>query len=81
MSDNGQQYSQFTEIAIQYGFVHITSSPKYPESIGTAERAVRTIKDILKKNKMQSGDMYMTMLVYRFTPLENDLSFAKLLMG
>ena len=83
MSDNGPQYSseQFTEFASQYGFLHITSSPKYPQSNGAAERAVRTIKDILKRNKMQNGDMYMVMLAYRLTPLENGLSPAELLMG
>ena len=83
MSDNGPQYSseQFAEFASQYGFSHITSSPKYPQSNGEAERAVRTIKDILKRNKIQNGDMYMAMLAYRSTPLENGLSSAELLMG
>ena len=82
MSDNGPQYSseQFAEFANQYEFSHITSSPKYPQSNGAAERAVRTIQDILKRSKMQNGDMYMAMLAYRSTPLENDLSPAELLM-
>jgi len=30
---------------------------------------------------MQNGDMYMAMLAYRSTPLENDLSPAEMLMG
>ena len=30
---------------------------------------------------MQNGDMYMAMLAYRSTPLENGLSPAELLMG
>ena len=30
---------------------------------------------------MQNGDMYMAMLAYRSTPLENGLSTAELLMG
>ena len=83
ISDNGPQYSseQFAEFANQYGFSHITSSPKYPQSNGAAERAVRTIKDLFKKNKMQNGDMYMAMLAYRSTPLDNGLSPAELLMG
>ena len=39
MSDNGSQYSskQFVEFSSQYGFSHITSSPKYPQSNGEAE--------------------------------------------
>ena len=83
LSDNAPHYSseQFAEFANQYEFSHITSSPKYPQSNGAAERAVRTIKDILKRSKMQNGDMYMAMLAYRFTPLENGLSPAELLMG
>ena len=83
MSDNGPQYSseQFAEFANQYGFSHITSSPKYPQYNGAAERAVRTINDIMKWNKIQNGDKYMVMLAYRSTPLENGLSPAELLMG
>ena len=83
-SDNGPQYSseQFAEFANQYGFSNITSSPKYPQSNRAAERAVRTIKDLLKKNKkMQNSDMYMEILAYRSTLLENGLSPAELLMG
>ena len=77
--DNRLQYSseQFIEFANQYGFSHITNS----FSNGAAKRAVRTIKDLLKENKTHNGDMYMAMLAYRFTPLENGLSPAKLLMG
>ena len=83
ISDNGPQYSseQFVEFAEQYGFTHITSSPKYPQSNGAAERAVRTIKEMLTKNEIRGGDMYMAMLAYRSTPLENGLSPAELLMN
>ena len=46
VSDNGPQYSsrEFAQFAKQYGFVHNTSSPKYPQSNGETERGVRTIK-------------------------------------
>ena len=83
MSDNGPQYSseQFTDFADQYDFTHITSSPKYPQSNGTAERAVRTIKELLTKNNTGGGDIYMAILAYRSTPLENGLSPAELLMN
>ena len=69
MSDNGPQYNSqaFIEFAKQYNFSHITSSPKFPQANGEAERAVRTVKDLLKKN----SDPYLALLAYRTTPLDN----------
>lgn len=51
ISDNGTQYSSlaFKEFSNNYGFVHITSSPKNPQANGEAERAVQTIESLLKK--------------------------------
>ena len=79
VSDNGPQYSaaDFSNFAMHYGFTHVTSSPKYPQANGEAERAVRTEKNLLKK----SDDPYLAMLAYRSTPLENGYSPAELLMG
>ena len=48
----------FKEFANQYGFTHTTSSPPFPQASGTAERAVRTIKDLLNKN----DDLYLAIL-------------------
>ena len=79
-SDNGSQYSsaEFMSFASSYGFQHITSSPKFPQSNGQAERCVQTVKNLLKK----SNDPYLALLSYRATPLSwCDLSPAELSMG
>ena len=79
MSDNGPQYSaaEFLKFSKKYGFTHITSSPRYPQSNGEAERAVQTIKNLLSK----SEDPYLSLLCYRSTPLQNGHSPAQLLFG
>ena len=79
VSENGPQYSAaaFSEFSKEYGFTHYTSSPKFPQANGEAERAVKTVKQFLEKN----SDLYMAMLAYRSTPLENGHSPAELLMG
>ncbi|KAK3713977.1 hypothetical protein QZH41_005646 [Actinostola sp. cb2023] len=79
ISDNGPQYSSadFANFAREYGFEHVTSSPRYPQANGEAERAVATVKSILEKSK----DPYLAMLVYRTTPLQHGYSPAELLMA
>lgn len=79
VSDNGTQYASedFSSFAKTYGFTHITSSPKHPQGNGAAERAVQTVKNILKKG----GDPYLGLMAYRSAPLENGYSPVELLMG
>ncbi|CAL8069840.1 unnamed protein product [Orchesella dallaii] len=82
ISDNGPQFhplktSPFQQFAREYGFLHSTSSPRYPQSNGFAENGVKIVKNLLKKNT----DWYKALLEYRASPLANGFSPAELLMG
>ena len=84
VSDNGPEFSshEHAEFANQYGFKHVTSSPRYPQSNGIAERAVQTAEDILKKAKVEGKDFQLGLLACRNTPIEEvGLSPAQMLMG
>ena len=78
LSDNGPQYTSeaYAKFAKDYQFHHITSSPYFAQSNGEAERAVGTVKNLLKK----SDDPYLALLAYRVTPLQNGYSPSELLM-
>lgn len=60
MTDNGPQFSSecFTQFVTQWGFTHTTSSPRYAQSNGKAERALRTVTGLLQKEK----DPYLALL-------------------
>ncbi|XP_064487367.1 uncharacterized protein K02A2.6-like [Ornithodoros turicata] len=82
ISDNRPQFagaesSEFRKFAEEFKFKHTTSSPRYPQSNGMAEAAVKIIKGSMKK----TGDPYETLLSYRSTLLKNGYSPAELLMG
>lgn len=83
ISDNGPQFScqSFKKFANEWSFNHITSSPYYAQSKRKSERAVQTIKKILKKSIDSGTDFYLNLLSLRNTPRENLNSPAQLLMG
>ena len=79
VTDGGPQYSsqQFRDFVKLYGIRHIVSSPRYPRGNSTSERAVQTVKQMLKKGV----DPHVALLEYHATPLANGCSPAELLMG
>ena len=79
ISDNGSCFSVvlFQEFAARYGFVHTASSPRYPRANGEVQRAIRTVKGLLKKN----DDSFLALLTYRSTALQTGLSPSELFMG
>ncbi|RLJ22807.1 hypothetical protein DJ031_00235 [bacterium endosymbiont of Escarpia laminata] len=72
VSDNASQYGsqEFAKFAREWGFVHITSSPHYPQSNGKAENAVKIAKALLKKAKLDGSDPLKAILEWRNTPTE-----------
>ena len=78
-TDPGCQYTsrEFAKFAADWGFQHITNSPRYSQSNGSAEACVKTIKTMLKK----ADDPYTSMLALRTTPMDCGPSPSELLMG
>jgi hypothetical protein len=68
-SDNEPQYlsMEFKGFTQEWNFEHVTSSPKYPQSNGQAERAVLIVNGILKKCKIDCSDTGLAMLAQRNT--------------
>ena len=78
-SDEGTQYTsaEFQKFSQYWGFQHKTSSPRHPSGNGEAERAVQTVKNLLKKEQ----DPFLALLNYRNTPLASGKSPAELMLG
>ena len=84
ISDNGSQFSshEFQQFIKHYGIDHRTSSPYHLQSNGMAEKAVQTIKRLMKKATHNGNDPYLALLEYRNTPWSDTLgSPAQQLMG
>ena len=84
ISDNGPQYAsaEFKEFTTEYGIDHITSSPLHQQTNGLAERAVQTVKNMIKKCYETGEDIYLSLLELRNTPRDSDIgSPMQRLMG
>ena len=75
ISDNGPQYDcqSYKQFSKEWGFQHITSSPRYPKSNGFIERQVQTVKNTLTKAEKSGKDLSMAMLCLRSTPIDSQL--------
>ncbi|XP_064597501.1 uncharacterized protein K02A2.6-like [Liolophura sinensis] len=72
MSDNGPPYNstEFKKFADKYEFEHITSSPRYPQSNGKVESAVKTVKQLMAKSLHAKTDPFLALLEWRNIPAE-----------
>ena len=61
---------EFRHFSQEWKFKHVTSSPRYPQSNGKAESAVKTCKMLLKKADLAKTDVYLALLDHRNTPTE-----------
>lgn len=72
ISDNGPQFAseEFRRFADEWEIEHNTSSPYHSQSNGKAESAVKIAKQIVKKSRKNSTDLWKAILEWRNTPTE-----------
>ena len=57
--------TEFKIFSRQWTFVHVTSSPTYPQSNGKVEAAVNSAKTVMRKSRKARTDPYLALLEYR----------------
>ena len=74
---------EFKDFARNYGFEHVTSFPRYSQSMGYIEKYVQICKNLLeKKTKKSNNDPYLALLEFRNTPIDDiNMSPLQMLMG
>ena len=89
MSDNGAQFTstKTKHFLKKWGVTHITSSPHFAQSNGTAEACVKQMKKLVRANwNRESGEpewdaLTESMLIYYNTPRYDGTSPSQLLFG
>ena len=72
VSDNDPQFScrEFRTFTQLWDIEHVTSSPRYPQSNGQAERAIGTVKNLMKKELEDGSDVQLALQSFRNTARE-----------
>ena len=83
LTDNGSEFTSysFAQFFEVWKINHKTSSPLYPQSNGLAEKTVQTAKRLLTKALKTNRNPYLSILEYRNTPIGQEGSSTRLLMG
>ena len=83
VSDNSPFASaEFRRFAEKFQFRHVTSSPRYPQSNGKAESAVKIAKKLMIRADETNTDPFLALLEWRNTPSEQlNKSPAQLILG
>ena len=74
ITDNGPCFksAKFAQFCEDLEIHHVTSSPHYHQSNGRAERAIQTVKKIMKKTGNEL-DITLAIIAYHDTPIDNDI--------
>lgn len=84
VTDNGPPFNsgEFRDFAENYEFGHRTSSPRYFQSNGKVEDAVKIVKNLMHKCVLDKKDPFLALLDWRNTPSETiGLSAVERLFG
>ena len=83
ITDNGPCFSSadFKRFTEHWGVEHTSSSTRYAQSNGRAERAIGAIKELFRKCKAAGVNEAEALLDYRNTPNDTGFSPAQLIMG
>lgn len=76
VTGNDTQFTSvlFQEFSSTYHFIHVTTSPYYPQANGFIERTVQTVKNLLQKCRESGADPHLAMLCLRSTPLDHNIA-------